>query len=381
MNFENYTFESILAEALARVPETVDKRQGSIIYDALAPACYQLAEFYLNLYQLSLEINLETAADEYLDRKVADYGLTRIAATQAIKKAYFENDQNEAMSIPLMSRFSTISETESLIYEVINQHVDEHSTPVPGTYDLRCTTAGTNGNDYTGNLIAISFINNLATAVMQDVYIAGRDEETDDELRTRCKEAITKKEFAGNVTAYKTALKEMEGVGYAQVYPTWNGGGTVKVSVLDYDFNPIENESLARIQQLVDPESYSGDGLGIAPIGHRVTIVSGTKKLLNIHTEVQLAVGYQIAQLQDTIEQSIEEYLQTVRLKWDTADDLNQYSLAVYISQINRAILSVPGIDNVRNTTLNDQAEDLILTESAVLQEIPFLGEVTYAES
>ena len=38
------TFSQILADMLARVPNDLDKREGSIIYDALAPAAVELAE-------------------------------------------------------------------------------------------------------------------------------------------------------------------------------------------------------------------------------------------------------------------------------------------------------------------------------------------------
>ena len=38
------TFEELLQGMLDRVPSDVDKRQGSVIYDALAPAAYFLAQ-------------------------------------------------------------------------------------------------------------------------------------------------------------------------------------------------------------------------------------------------------------------------------------------------------------------------------------------------
>ena len=47
--FEEYTFEVILNAMLARVPDTIDKRQGSIIYNALAPAAVELQNMYINL--------------------------------------------------------------------------------------------------------------------------------------------------------------------------------------------------------------------------------------------------------------------------------------------------------------------------------------------
>ena len=38
---EKYTFDYLMNDALSRVNENIDTREGSIIYDALAPACYE----------------------------------------------------------------------------------------------------------------------------------------------------------------------------------------------------------------------------------------------------------------------------------------------------------------------------------------------------
>ena len=38
MAYEDITYEVILQRMLNRVPNNMDKREGSIIYDALAPA-------------------------------------------------------------------------------------------------------------------------------------------------------------------------------------------------------------------------------------------------------------------------------------------------------------------------------------------------------
>ena len=47
--FEDKTYENILQGMLNRVSNDVDKREGSVIYDALAPAAYFLADQYFQL--------------------------------------------------------------------------------------------------------------------------------------------------------------------------------------------------------------------------------------------------------------------------------------------------------------------------------------------
>ena len=45
--FETVTFEDIMARMLRAVPDTFDKRAGSVIYDALAPAAAELVQLYM----------------------------------------------------------------------------------------------------------------------------------------------------------------------------------------------------------------------------------------------------------------------------------------------------------------------------------------------
>ena len=43
-------------------------------------------------------------------------------------------------------------------------------------------------------------------------------------------------------------------------------------------------------------------------------------------------------------------------------------------------ILSVPGIANVTNITVNNKITDLILTENSTTQQLPILGNVSITE-
>ena len=47
--YEHITFDVILERMMDRVPNNIDKREGSIIYDALAPAAVELAQMYIEL--------------------------------------------------------------------------------------------------------------------------------------------------------------------------------------------------------------------------------------------------------------------------------------------------------------------------------------------
>ena len=47
--YENVTYEDILKRMLSRVSADLDKREGSILYDALAPAAMEMQMMYLQI--------------------------------------------------------------------------------------------------------------------------------------------------------------------------------------------------------------------------------------------------------------------------------------------------------------------------------------------
>lgn len=377
---ENYTFSYLLNQALSKVPDTIDKREGSIIYDALAPACYELSEYYMNLRKILIDTFAETASEEYLDLRVAEQGIQRYQATYATKKGIFVNNLDLPALIPIGSRFSTVSDEEAVNYYVSEIYTDELGSPVAGAYKLVCEMIGTVGNNYVGDLIPITHINNLKTALMTDLIIPARDIETDEELRTRYFLAINEKPFGGNIAQYDQEIKTIEGVGEIQVYPVWDGGGTVKCSIIDAEYNAISSEFIDVIQNKVDPENVPGQGLGMAPIGHTVTITTPTEVDINISADITLLSGYELAQLQPEIEQVLYNYLLSLRKVWGIGNELNQYSLTVYLARITATILTVTGVANVTSTEINGVAEDLVLEQTALIQELPQLGTVILNE-
>jgi uncharacterized phage protein gp47/JayE len=380
---EKYTYEYLLAQALAQVPDTLDKREGSVIYDAIAPACYELSEMYMQLRQIVQQTYVSTASGQYLDLRVQEQGLSRYAATYAVKKAAFTNASGNPVNIPIGSRFSTIADADSINYEVTAEYLDESGDAVPGAYQLTCETLGTSGNAYTGNLLPITYISGLATAIMSDIIIPARDEETDEELLIRYLAKANQKSFGGNIAQYDEMMKSIDGVGEVQVYPVWNGGGTVKLSVIDAEYNPVTNDFITALQLEVDPENavgQQGTGLGRAPIGHKVTIVAPTAVTINVTATLALKPGYTLISVQTPIEEAIDAYLLEIRQQWGLSDELNNYSSAVYLARVTAAMLSVAGILNVTNTKLNGSAADIILTEDVITQELPLLGTVILSE-
>lgn len=367
---EQYTFDYFLENALSKIPDEVDKREGSIIYDALAPVCYQLAMFTLETKNILLDSFVQTAKEGYLDMRAEEHGISRIKATKAIVSAQFTtSDDKPFTTLSEGDRFSSIGENP-MYYSVIKQTVD-------GTYTLVAERSGTSGNQYVGELLPLDNFNGLGTAKLKEVTIPARDDETDDSLRERVLKTYEINAYGGNVEDYIQFTSKIDGVGAVQIYPVWNGGGTVRVVILANSFELPSTSLINKVQEMIDPTGEQ-KGYGIAPIGHQVTIAAPTRKKVDIALHIDTSVGISLDDLRTNISSALDEHFLNIRKTWSEHDELYHYSQTIYRSQLIATLLRIDGIANVSDVRLNGQANDLNLTFSNQLQECAFLGTVSY---
>ena len=351
--YENITFETIMQRCLDRVPEDMDKREGSIIYDAIAPAAVELQLMYIELDTILRETFADTASRKYLIRRTAERGVIPYEASYAVLKGEFTPAD---VNVPLGSRFTC----NTLTYEVIEKISD-------GEYKVRCETAGTVGNGTFGQMIPIEYIQGLATATITELLIPGEDEESDSSIRSRFFETFDTKAYGGNITDYINKTNALGGVGATKVTPVWHGGGTVLLTILDSEYKKPSADTVAYVQNEIDP-TQDGEGYGIAPIGHIATVQGATETTINIETSLTFGEGYSFASLEDTINETIETYLAGLREAW-----ANVSTTVVSISQIDSRLLNITGIEDIQNTKINGVAANLTLGSYA----IPVLGSVT----
>lgn len=379
---QKYTYEYILTEALSKVPDNVDKREGSIIRDALSPCCYEAAKHILYLADIIEQTYIETANGLWLDGRVIEGGITRDPATYAKKLGVFKTQLDEPCQISIGQSFSTVGDT-ILNYTAVQVYANEDGDVVPGSYIMQCNTVGSVGNSYIGRIVPNDYIEKLASAEITTLLYPGEEEESDDSLRERFLANLMKTAFGGNIAQYRQWAKEIPGIGGVQVYPVWAGGGTVKLSIIDTDYNSCSSEFCQTILEKFDPENSGGEtglGLGIAPIGHKVTVSTPLPRTINVSGKITLLPGYKLETLMPDIKVALENYLLSLREAWENSDDENNYSVTVYLGRINFAILNVKGVSSAYELKLNETDTDIKLTETSSLQEIPVLGTVSLDE-
>ena len=376
IDFSGYTKAQIERDMLDQVDPALDTRQGSMIQTALGPVAWYLEGLYMVLSQIQQNSNPSTAVGEALELLTAARNVNRTQARAAVRRGTFN------VEIPPGSQFKTINGADSLVFTSGNL-----ISSSDGSYDyqLTCNTPGSAGNSYTGALLPVTAIAGLTRATIGAVITAGTDEETDDSLRNRYFLSFDTPAFGGNISSYRQTILALDGVGAVQVYPAWNGGGTVLCSILGDDLKPALPATVQEVQNYICPPEDGGDapspnGYGMAPIGAAVTITTGTELTLDITCNIEFAESVQngVETYQQEIEQKIQEYIDQVNSDWGNPliSQSVSYPLTVYVSRISYAILQISAVVNVTNVQINGSSADLHLTETAQLQQVAVLGEV-----
>lgn len=375
---KGYSYSDILSGMLDEVDNSLDKREGSLIYTALAPVAWYLEGLALALAQIQNGASVLTAQGTDLEYLVANRGLTRTAVTYAVRRGTFNTQ------IPSGSEFKTVNGADSVVFRS-GDFIE--MSGVNYVYELTCETAGEIGNAYTGTILPVTAIAGLQSATIGAIITVGADAETDASLRARYIETFTAAPYGGNITEYRQAILAIPGVGGVQVYPaeSYNGGGTVLCSICSDDFTAVDSSLVETVQNAICPptdgeSTPSPDGYGIAPVGAAVDIVSATNKTINISFTATFAASVVNGAVvyADEIRDAIAEYIADVAESWGNAlrSRAISYNVTVYAARVIAAILSVPEVINVSNLTINGTSGDLALTETSALQEIPVLGEV-----
>lgn len=336
--YENMTYENLLEEKLDKIPDTFDSREGSLLHMSLAANSAELAQAYINLRLAEERFWADTATGEDLDLKCKERGIKRREATQAVR--YGTCSFSQPHPLPEGSRFRG------------GEYVFVSGEVVKEGYKLYCETPGSTGNYYTGSLIPIEDIEDLETAFITDILIPGDDTESDEALRERYYESINSQSYGGNVADYKKWTKGISGVGGVKVFPVWNGGGTVKLEIIDNIFSVPSTTLVETVQEEIDPAEHGGNGLGKAPIGHKVTVtgVEGEEITVSLSLEVQGDNNL------NEIQSAIEKYFRQLSKEWESQDNL-----IVRISQIETRLLNIPGILDIYETKLNGTSQNITL--------------------
>lgn len=403
--FEQFDFEAVLERMMSNVSDSLDKREGSVIYDALAPAALELANYYAALDMVMNEVFADTASYHFLIKRAAE------------RHVYPREETPAVCRMEVVPADTKITVGDRFNLNDLNYSVTAIMDDKPGSYQLTCETAGIVGNQQIGILLPIETeneLNRMERAEITEILVPGEDEEDVETFRERYFESFHNQAYGGNKADYIEKVNSIPGIGGCKVFRAWHGGykpsdmiptdvvkrwfaalteetfggvvygwlqavynaaveklltvgGTVKVYVISSEFKAPSATLVENVQDALDPAVSAGEGDGLAPIGHVVNVIGVKETPVNVGLNIEYQEGYSFRDLKGPIEKAVEEYLAKLRQSWAKGN-----SLIVRISQIEYRLLEIGGIFDLRDTTLNGQEENIVIDYDS----IPVRGEI-----
>lgn len=349
--YENETYEGILDRVLNRIPNNLDKRESSFLYNASAPIAVELQNLYLALDNILNITFFDTSDREGKLQRCKERGIdvTQFDATSSVVVI---DVKPTSISVPIGTRFN-YNEINFITTDVIKA----------GSYHARCESTGTIGN-VTGSVTPVDYINGLETAEITSIYQWGEDESNEEMIDDVYYASLNSQAFGGNRADYIEKMKKIAGVGGVKVYSAaqWQGGGTVKLVFTTSSFTKPTNEFVTSIQTIIDPVSNQGAGMGLAPIGHTVTVAGVNEVVCDVSFNLTLQSGFVWEDISEQITKAIEGYFESLNSEWDKYDNI-----VVRISQLETRLLGVTGVLDVSNTKINGTEDNVVIEKDSII--------------
>lgn len=348
--YEEQTYETILERILSRMPASMDTRESSFLFNASAPIGVELQNMYLALDNILNITFFDTSDREGKLQRCKERGIdnSQFEATQSICDL---KTLPSTIDVAIGTRFNH----EDVNFIVIEKVSD-------GVYRVQCEVAGALGN-ITGTVTPVDYINGLESAEITSIHRWGEDEADETQIDEAFYASLNSQAFGGNRADYLAKVKSLAGVGGVKVYSgsQWQGGGTVKVVFTTSSYTKPNDSFVDSIQTLIDPVQNAGEGYGIAPIGHTVTVVGVNETTVNISMSLTLQSGYTWEDVSESVNAVIDSYFASLNSKWE-----DESNVIVRISQIETRILDVAGVVDVSGTKVNGSESNLTLDADTI---------------
>ena len=348
---QDVDYNSILAQMLAKVPDQYDKLEGSFVYDMIAPSALEAAELIQLWLALGLKMNFHFwASGVWLDHHAHDCGLSRHAATCAYVDVKVTTTQ--AVTFPKGFIFSVPADGSdpSIDFET----TEEIICAAADTYTLRLKAVAPDvGSNVAAHSIkimktpikGISAIDNPAAAT------GGTPAEDDESLRQRISDfyAGHGHSYVGNRADYIRWAKSIDGVGFVNCIPTYDGENSVKLIISDTTGKPANREKLQQVANLIFGEGSTelerhNDLNRLAPIGvQKWAVVAPETKDIYIKLSAKLSADENY--VKKNIAANLSNYFATL------ADENNSYG-ELKIQKVAAILSNATGIDDFKNLQL-----------------------------
>ena len=324
--------------------------EGTFSSDIFAANAIEFQKMEMELEEAYNAFFAQTAWEEYLTLRAAEFGVIRRAATKAVGILQVEGN-------------GIISEGNIFSTEAGTRFIALESVQIIGSGEIKieAVEAGNGGNVAANtitkiplNIAGITAVNNPAATY------DGYDEEDDETLRARLLEKVRRPATSGNPAEFVQWAMSISGTGAARCIRTPGGvAGTVKVIIVDSNFEEANEELLFRVKEYID---------SVRPVGilkGEVYVVSAQPVTIDIEADVTTAD-------EELFREGAKKYFSALLQKnFNEASE----SQTVSAARMGSLIITAGGDDyDYLSLRLNGQMADIILNS----EEFPALGEINF---
>ena len=342
--------EEILQELQSFSKSPVSKIEGTFENDVLASNSFEFAKVEVELEQAFKMAFADTASGEYLTMRAAESGVIRKSAVKATGVITVKGTGK----VPKGSLFATVDGAVKFITTQSATIKDSGDIPIEAVY------AGASGNAGAGLItkipMSIAGINSVSN---DEPTTGGYDEETDEALLERYLTHVRTPGTSGNPAHYVEWALSVPGVGAAGCIRTWNGPDTVKVIIVDSNYQEAPAQLVKQVFDYIE---------SVRPFNAIVTVVSATVKPINVTADVVGIVDV------NSYRKAVTEYftrLEKTSMK-NYSFTSNRKNVYVSLAQLGAMLLDC-GADDYDNLKLNGEMKNIPLLD----EELPSLGTVS----
>lgn len=195
------------------------------------------------------------------------------------------------------------------------------------------------------------------TWVCADRGVERREGESDETLRRRALESLSRQGASGNVDDYQSWCARVPELLRVRVLPLHRGPGTVDIVALDQDGRAPAETVLAKAQQVVDENR---------PIGADAQLLAPTETPLHVEARLALGDSGDLSAVQAAFTAALTDFCRACALTART----------VSYAKVSALLLECPGVADVEGFSLCGGAGSVELADT----EIPVPGTVTLRE-
>ncbi|HGS8879814.1 TPA: baseplate J/gp47 family protein [Clostridioides difficile] len=336
--YSSQTYDVVKNRTLSNIDLEVYKGEGSFLSDMVSPVNSELAKFYIELSYLHKKAFIENNFDDFLDKRVNEFGVYRKLGTEATGEVTFEGKVGT-----VIPNGAIMSYNELLFVVikdiVISSEIEQNTSPVQALeigirYNIPANT----------EFKLIEEINGITRIYNNLAFQGGTEIETDEELKERFYKIQKNQATSGNKAHYEAGALEVEGVYNAKIYPRWNGAGSIKVLIFGENNQAVDTEIIERCKQHIEEEM---------PIGCTLTVATPSTLDVNISATIKLEAGYTIDFVKESFLESINSYLINVNKE-------------IIYTKVSAILASTEGLHDFSNLLLNNKAENITFEEDKV---------------